>query len=53
VVTYSVGGLSALNAVACANAEGLPVVAISGGINSDSEADGHIIHHALGEIRYD
>jgi pyruvate decarboxylase len=53
VVTYSVGGLSALNAVACAYAEGLPVIAISGGINSDSEADGHVIHHALGEVRYD
>lgn len=53
VVTYSVGGLSSLNAVACAYAEGLPVIAISGGINSDSEADGHVIHHALGEVRYD
>ena len=53
VVTYSVGALSALNAVACAYAEDLPVVAISGGINSDSEADGHVIHHALGEVRYD
>jgi TPP-dependent 2-oxoacid decarboxylase len=53
VVTYSVGGLSALNAVACAYAEDLPVIAISGGINSDSEANGHVIHHALGEVRYD
>ena len=53
VVTYSVGGLSALNAVACAYAEDLPVIAIAGGINSDSEADGHIIHHALSEVRYD
>lgn len=53
VATYSVGGLSALNAVACAYAEDLPVVAISGGINNDSEADGHVIHHALGEVRYD
>ena len=53
VVTYSVGGLSALNAVACAYAEDLAVVAISGGINSDSEAEGRIIHHALGEVRYD
>ena len=53
VVTYGVGGLSALNAVACAYAEDLPVIAISGGINSDSEADGHVIHHALGEVRYD
>ena len=31
VVTYSVGGLSALNAVACAYAEDLPVIAISAG----------------------
>jgi pyruvate decarboxylase len=53
VVTYSVGGLSALNAVACAYAEDLPVVAIVGGINSDSEAEGRLIHHALGEVRYD
>ena len=53
VVTYSVGGLSALNAVACAYAEDLPVIAISGGINSDSVTDGHVIHHALGEVRYD
>lgn len=53
VVTYSVGGLSALNAVACAYAEDLPVIAISGGINSDSEHAGHVIHHALAEVRYD
>jgi indolepyruvate decarboxylase len=53
VVIYSVGGLSALNAVACAYAEDLPVIAISGGINSGSEAEGHVIHHALGEVRYD
>jgi TPP-dependent 2-oxoacid decarboxylase len=36
VVTYSVGGLSAANAVACAYAEDLPVLVIVGGINSDS-----------------
>ena len=53
VVTYSVGGLSALNAVACAYAEDLPVVAVVGAINSDSEAEGRLIHHALGEVRYD
>src|SRR5262249_4775077 len=33
--------------------EDLPVIAISGGINSDSQAEGHVIHHALGEVRYD
>jgi pyruvate decarboxylase len=53
VVTYSVGGLSALNAVACAYAEDLPVIVVVGGINSDSEWQDRIIHHALGEVRYD
>ena len=53
VVTYSVGGLSALNAVACAYAEDLPVIVVVGGINSDSEWQDKIIHHALGEVRYD
>jgi pyruvate decarboxylase len=53
VITYSVGGLSALNAVACAFAEDLPVIAIVGGINSESEPEGRLIHHALGEVRYD
>jgi len=39
--------------VACAYAEDLPIVAVGGGINSDSEAEGRLIHHALGEVRYD
>jgi len=52
VVTYSVGGLSALNAVACAYAEDLPVLAIIGGINSDSGPQNRLIHHGLGEVRY-
>jgi pyruvate decarboxylase len=53
VVTYSVGGLSALNAVACAYAEDSPVIVVVGGINSDSEWEDKIIHHALGEVRYE
>ena len=53
VVTYSVGGLSVLNAVACAYAEDLPVLVIVGGINSDSGPQDRLIHHALGEVRYD
>jgi len=53
VVTYSVGGLSALNAVTCAYSEDLPVIVVVGGINSDSEWQDKIIHHALGEVRYD
>jgi pyruvate decarboxylase len=53
VVTYSVGGLSALNAVTNAYSEDLPVIVVVGGINSDSEWQDKIIHHALGEVRYD
>src|SRR5580693_6823008 len=53
VVTYSVGGLSAVNAVACAYAEDLPMLVIVGGINSDSGPEDRLIHHALGEVRYD
>jgi pyruvate decarboxylase len=53
VVTYSVGGLSALNAVACAYAEDLPLLTVVGGINSDSGPQDRLIHHALGEVRYD
>ncbi|WP_435020029.1 alpha-keto acid decarboxylase family protein [Tundrisphaera sp. TA3] len=53
VLTFGVGGLSALNAVACAYAEDLPILVVVGGINSGSAAQGHLIHHTLGEIRYD
>lgn len=52
VVTYSVGGLSALNAVAGAYAEDLPVIAISGGPNSNSEAEYELLHHTLGRVDY-
>ena len=53
VLTYGVGGLSALNAVTCAYAEDLPIIVIMGGINSDSLGRNQLIHHALGEVRYD
>lgn len=53
VVTYSVGGLSALNAVAGAYAEDLPVIAISGGPNTNSTAEYELLHHTLGKIDYD
>jgi pyruvate decarboxylase len=52
VVTFSVGGLSALNAVAGAYAEDLPVIAISGGPNTNSEAEFEVLHHSLGKIDY-
>lgn len=53
VVTYSVGGLSAINAVAGQYAEDLPVIVISGGVNTLSEPENKILHHTLGEVRYD
>ncbi|MCR9138039.1 MAG: thiamine pyrophosphate-binding protein [Alphaproteobacteria bacterium] len=51
-VTYSVGGLSLINAVAGAYAEDLPVIAISGGTNTNSEAEHELLHHTLGKIDY-
>lgn len=47
-VTYSVGGLSAINAVAGAYAENLPLLLISGGPNTNSIQDAEILHHTLG-----
>jgi TPP-dependent 2-oxoacid decarboxylase len=52
VVTYSVGGLSLVNAVAGAYAEDLPLIAISGGPNSNSTSDYELLHHTLGEVDY-
>jgi pyruvate decarboxylase len=53
VVTFSVGGLSALNAITGAYAEDLPVVIISGGPNTSSEVENHLLHHTTGEVSYD
>lgn len=53
VVTYSVGGLSLLNAVAGAYAEDLPMIAISGGPNTNSAAEWEYLHHTLGNVDYD
>ena len=52
VVTYSVGSLSLLNAVAGAYAEDLPLVAISGGPNTNSGAEYELLHHTLGKVDY-
>ncbi len=52
IVTFSVGGLSLLNAVAGAYAEDLPLIAISGGPNTNSEAEYELLHHTLGEVDY-
>jgi pyruvate decarboxylase len=52
VVTYCVGGLSAINAVGGAYAEDLPVIVISGGPNSNSAASHQILHHTTAEHDY-
>lgn len=52
VLTYSVGGLSAINAVAGAYAENLPVIVISGGPNTNSVQDAEILHHTLATENY-
>jgi pyruvate decarboxylase len=53
LVTFSVGGLSLLNAIAGAYAEDLPVIAVSGGPNTNSEAEFERLHHTLGGLDYD
>ena len=53
VVTYSVGGLSLLNAVAGAYAEDLPVIAVSGGPNTNATAENELLHHTLGKVDYE
>jgi pyruvate decarboxylase len=52
VVTYSVGGLSALNAVTGAYAEDLPIIVISGMPGTDAEAQNQILHHTIGKVNY-
>jgi indolepyruvate decarboxylase len=52
-VTYSVGGLSIINAAAGAYAEDLPVIFISGAPNNNSTAKYRLLHHTLGEVDYD
>jgi len=47
VVTFSVGALSAFNAIAGAYAENLPVILISGAPNSNDRASEHLLHHTL------
>ena len=48
VVTFSVGALSAFNAIAGAYAENLPVILVSGAPNTNDRATEHILHHTLG-----
>lgn len=43
------GGLSAINAVAGAYSDDLPVICISGGPNTLDAHERHIVHHTIGE----
>jgi indolepyruvate decarboxylase len=47
IVTFSVGGLSAINAIGGAYAENLPVILVSGAPNTNDRASEHLIHHTL------
>jgi pyruvate decarboxylase len=47
VVTFSVGGLSAINAIGGAYAENLPVILVSGAPNTNDRANEHLLHHTL------
>lgn len=52
-VTYSVGGLSIINAAAGAYAEDLPVVFVSGSPNTNAQPNHQLLHHTLGVCNYD
>ena len=52
VVTYSVGALSAFNAIASAYAESLPVILISGSPNTNDLNADHLLHHTLGTLNF-
>ena len=54
VVTYSVGALSALNAIGGAYAENLPVILVSGAPNTNDYSTGHLLHHTMGtqDLKY-
>jgi len=52
VVTYSVGALSAFNALASAYAESLPVILISGSPNTNDLGTDHLLHHTLGTLNF-
>lgn len=48
VVTFTVGGLSVINAVAGAYAENLPLICVVGGPNSNDFASNRRLHHTIG-----
>ena len=48
VVTFTVGGLSAINAVAGAYSDNLPLIVISGCPNSNDFGSERVLHHTIG-----
>ena len=52
ITTFSVGGLSAFNAIVGSAAESLPVIFISGGPNTNSEVENQRLHHTIGSVSY-
>ncbi|QDZ23792.1 pyruvate decarboxylase [Chloropicon primus] len=52
VVTFTVGGLSAINAVAGAYSDNLPLVVISGGPNSNDFGTERVLHHTIGHPNF-
>lgn len=48
VVTFTVGGLSIINAIAGAYSENLPVICIVGGPNTNDYGTNRILHHTIG-----
>lgn len=48
VVTFTVGGLSVINAIAGAYSESLPVICIVGGPNSNDFGTSRVLHHTIG-----
>jgi len=47
-VTFTVGGLSVVNAVAGAYSDNLPMLVVSGGINSNDIGSNRVLHHTTG-----
>lgn len=52
VVTFTVGGLSILNAIAGAYSENLPVICIVGGPNTNDYGANRILHHTIGLLDF-
>ena len=48
LTTFNVGAYSALNGVAGAHAERLPVIIVSSGPNTNDAGENHILHHTVG-----